>query len=127
MASLLGDPFMADDSSTFASRLSLEKSNFLRTDAVADPFLGSTGPRLGDEYGPREGFLFGGDCRNVLIGVFALGGGSRMFARRSVRTSVGSGIVPIKQLIVVFILTVDESYFHRHPCLPHWKLSHLLY
>ena len=88
------DPLVADGSIMLASRSSVEKSNFLRTEAVTDAGLGATiEPRTGEETGPRDGFLLAGDCKNVLIGDLERGGGIRILCR-SLRTAVGSGIVP---------------------------------
>lgn len=76
------------------SKLALEKSNFRRTEVDTEDALGAG---LEGEFGPREGFLRAGDCKNVLIGDFDRGGGSRIFAcLRSLRTAFGSGIVPIQ-------------------------------
>ena len=88
------DPFVADDSKTFASRSSVEKSNFLRTEVVTEAGLGAMiEPRMGEEMGPRDGFLLAGDCKNVLIGDLERGGGIRVLCR-ALRTAVGSGTVP---------------------------------
>ena len=91
------DPLVADDSDTFASRLSFEKSNFLRTDADTEGTLDSRGERReGEVKRPIEGFLRAGDCKKVLMGDLERGGGRRIPDRccLSVRTAVGSGMVP---------------------------------
>lgn len=93
-ARFCGDPFVADDSKTCASRESVEKSNFLRTEAETEAVFEATiEPRVGEETGPRDGFLLAGDCKNVLIGDLERGGGIRILCRW-LRIAVGSGIVP---------------------------------
>lgn len=72
-----------------------EKSSRRMTEAGGFARLGvTTEPRVGDDCRPSDGCLRAGDCRNVLIGDFDLGGGIvSLFL--SVKTAVGSGIVPI--------------------------------
>ena len=90
-------------SSTPSSSL-FENCNFLRTEADGEAAGGaSIEPLMGDETGPNDGFLRAGDCKYVLIGDLERGGGIRMLALfRSVRTAVGSGIVPISKSISPF-------------------------
>ena len=91
-----GDPLVAG--SSLASIPSLEKSNFRLTGAAADVALDATiEPRVGEDTGPRDGFLLAGDCKNVLIGDLERGGGNRRLFL-SVRTAVGSGIVPERHI-----------------------------
>lgn len=53
-------------------------------------------PRVGEDTGASEGCLIAGDCRNVLMGDLDFGRGIRMLDRfLSVRTAVGSGMVPV--------------------------------
>lgn len=80
--------------SSILSKLALEKSNFRRTEVETEDAL-SAG--LEGEFGPREGFLRAGDCKNVLIGDFDRGGGNRILAcLRSLRTTFGSGMEPMQ-------------------------------
>jgi hypothetical protein len=72
-------------------------------------------PRVGEDTGPNEGCLRAGDCRNVLIGDLDLGGGIRMLDLfLSVRTAVGSGIVPIIERFVSF--KYQNSYLQPPRC-----------
>jgi hypothetical protein len=84
--------------SSLSSKPLFEKSNFRRTDADTDDALGATAePFAREETGPRDGFLRAGDFKDVLIGDLERGGGNRIPARfRSVRTAVGSGMVPVE-------------------------------
>ena len=120
-ARLCGDELVTAESS-LTSRPLVEKSSFRRTDADVVAIFGSIiEPLVGEETGPRDGFLLAGDCKNVLIGDLERGGGMRILARfRSVRTAVGSGMVPrINVNIGKAGPTAGKTYFRQRPCLPH--------
>jgi hypothetical protein len=100
----------------------VEKSSFRRTDADVVATFGSIiEPLVGEETGPRDGFLLAGDCKNVLIGDLERGGGIRILARfRLVRTAVGSGMVPGRNISIGKAgPAAGKTYFRQRPCLPH--------
>jgi len=110
---------VADDSNTLASISSVEKSNLLRTDAMVVAVLGATiDPRMGDETGPREGFLRAGDCRYVFIGDLERGGGIRVLWR-ALSTAVGSGTVPDRSSAGVCKSRLQKTYSRPYPYPPH--------
>lgn len=88
------------------------------TEADCEAALGATiDPRIGEETGPSDGFLRAGDSRNVFMGDFARGIGCFIeVCLRSVRTAVGSGIVPgIGQYYSIHSLDLARhtlSHFH---------------
>ena len=111
-----------------SSILTFEKSSFLRTDAETEAVVGATiEPLTGDDTGPREGFLLAGESRYVLIGDLERGGGNRILARfRSVRTAVGSGIVPAPKSIQLYMIhtLILITYYLQRPCPPRSIWSH---